>query len=495
MLEEYRREYADFNTRQMREYYLFLSGQKTGLELTQIYERYSDLFTREVIEQFQQLRQETPAHFETNYASINHLLVFATDQYMENTAKTLTEEISQYEAAAKIEWQGQEIPLQGAFVAIKAERNRAARQAIYKKRAALTEDANDLRAERLMKLHTAAQALGHKSYTTLYEELRNQDYEELSRQLQNFLEKTEAVYITRMDEALRRDLNLKIEDAERVDALYFANLIGFDRHFPADQLLRVYAETMQGLGIAIEKQENVEVDSAERPRKSPRAFCAPIRIPEEVKLVIRPVGGQSDYQAMLHEAGHAQHYGWAAADLRPEFKYTGDYALTETYAFLFNHLPFDSAWLTEMLDFRNHTDFVRSVMVSRLMAIRRYAAKFIYECELHSGNSLTNAAERYAELQTDATKFKTGESEFLFDLDDAFYSSSYLRAWAFEVALREYLKTKFDRYWWRSKRAGDFLKEIWHTGDRYNADEMAAQIGLGKIGFDLLIDEFNQKLK
>lgn len=495
MLEEYRREYADFNARHMREYYLFLSGQKSSLELKEIYERYSDLFTQEVIEQFHQLLGDVSAHFETDRASIQHLLNFATDQYMENAAKTLTEEISRYESSATIDWQGKEITLQSAHAVIKMERNREARRELYNKRARLIEGSNDLRAERLANLHTTAHTLGYECYTALYQQLRNQDYEGLTRQLEAFLEKTEAIYVMRLDEALRRDLNLKIEDAERVDALYFLNLSGFDSHFPADQLLRVYAETMQGLGIQIENQKNVEVDSTERPRKSPRAFCAPIQIPEEVKLVIRPVGGQSDYQAMLHEGGHAQHYGWAASDLRPEFKYTGDYALTETYAFLFNHLPLDGAWLTETLNFRDHTEFVRSVMVTRLMAIRRYAAKFIYERELHSRDSLANAASRYAELQTDATKFKTGESEFLADLDDAFYSSSYLRAWAFEVALRDYLKTKFDRCWWRSKRAGDFLKEIWYIGDRYNADEMAAQIGLGKISFDLLIDEFNQQLK
>ena len=495
MLEEYRREYADFNAKQMREYYLFLSGQKPALELTQIYERYSDLVTKEAIERFQQLLKETSPHFETERASINHLLSFATDHFIENSAKTLTEEVSQYESSAKIEWQSKEITFQGTLVAIKTEPNREARREIYKKRAALIEASNDLRAERLLKLHDAAHALGYESYTDLYRELRQHDYAALTRQLEAFLEKTEAVYVMRMDDALRRDLNLTIEDAERVDALYFLNLSGFDTHFPADNLLRVYTETMQGLGIAVEKQSNVQIDSEERPRKSPRAFCAPIQIPAEVKLVIRPVGGQSDYQAMLHEAGHAQHYGWASADLRPEFKYTGDYALTETYAFLFNHLPHDELWLAEMLNFRDNADFVRSVMVTRLMMIRRYAAKFIYERELHSRDNLNNAASRYAELQTYATKFQTGESEFLSDLDDAFYSSSYLRAWAFEVALREYLKTRFDRSWWKSKRAGDFLKEIWYTGDRYSADEMAAQIGFGKISFDLLIDEFNQKLK
>src|SRR4030095_10655938 len=232
-----------------------------------------------------------------------------------------------------------------------------------------------------------------------------------------------------------------------------------------------------------------------RPRKNPRAFCVPISIPEDIRLVIRPTGGQSDYQAFLHESGHAQHYAWASPDLQPEFKYTGDYALTETYAFLFNHLISDSNWLGAFAGIKNSNEFTRSVMLARLVTVRRYVAKLLYERQLHLDDDLAGAGELFAELQTNATSFKSDPSDFLSDLDDSFYSASYLRAWAFEVSLREYLKTRFGSQWWASRRTGDFLKEMWETGDRYSADEMAAQIGIGPIGFGPLIDEFNAALR
>ena len=134
-------------------------------------------------------------------------------------------------------------------------------------------------------------------------------------------------------------------------------------------------------------------------------------------------------------------------------------------------------------------------MLARLVTVRRYVAKLCYERRLHSASELTGQAQLYAELQTTATRFKTSAAEFLFDLDDSFYSAGYLRAWAFEVLLREYLKTRFGSRWWTSLRAGAFLKEIWETGDRYTADEMAAQLGVGAIDFDPLADEFNNVLK
>lgn len=495
MLDWYRREYADFNAACMREQYLFLSGQKPHLEIAPVYERYSDLFARDAIDRLQQRLADTPLHYETERAAFRRLLTFAVEQFLENNVKELTETISEHEVATVIKWRGHEMTFQDAAIAVAAERDRNTRRGLYEKRLAVIAAANDRRAARLAKLHENARALGHSSYTALFEDLHQLDYAQLAREAQVLLARTEAVYTTQLSDALQRDLDLDIEAAERADCAYFTHLKSYDARFPADKLLEVYRATMAGLGIGVESQTNIEIDSVARPRKTSRAFCMPVSVPDEIKLVIRPVGGQSDYQAMLHEAGHAQHYGWTAAALLPEFKYTGDYALTETYAFLFDHLISDSTWLAEFLGFTDNHSFLRAVALARLAVVRRYIAKLMYESHLHASEDLARAADLYAELQTSATKFKTSATEFLSDLDDGFYSASYVRAWALEVQLREHLRTRYGQRWWGSRRAGNFLKELWETGDRYTADEMAAQIGIGPITFDPLIDEFNQMLR
>ena len=99
MLDEYRREYTDFNTACLREQYLFHSGQKSGLEIAPIYDRYSDLFSLDSITRLKKNLEDTPAHFETERASLNRLLAFAVEQFLENSVKELTESISAYEPA------------------------------------------------------------------------------------------------------------------------------------------------------------------------------------------------------------------------------------------------------------------------------------------------------------------------------------------------------------------------------------------------------------
>src|ERR1043165_789068 len=106
MLEQSRRDYTEFNAAVLREHYLFGSGQKATLELAHIYERFGDLFAPDRIEKLKQQLDETPAHFESERASLRHLLNFAVEQFLEDAVKALTEEISAHEAAATIEFAG-----------------------------------------------------------------------------------------------------------------------------------------------------------------------------------------------------------------------------------------------------------------------------------------------------------------------------------------------------------------------------------------------------
>ncbi len=52
----------------------------------------------------------------------------------------------------------------------------------------------------------------------------------------------------------------------------------------------------------------------------------------------------------------------------------------------------------------------------------------------------------------------------LLDLDDAFYSARYLRAWQLEATLRGRLVERFDEDWFRNPRSGPFVLELLERG-------------------------------
>jgi hypothetical protein len=83
---------------------------------------------------------------------------------------------------------------------------------------------------------------------------------------------------------------------------------------------------------------------------------------------------------------------------------------------------------------------------------------------------------RYAERMEDALKIEVADVDFLADVDTGFYSSSYLRAWAFESLLRSFLREEFGRAWFTRREAGSLLRELWAEGQKPTADELLAEV-------------------
>jgi hypothetical protein len=191
-------------------------------------------------------------------------------------------------------------------------------------------------------------------------------------------------------------------------------------------------------------------------------------------LVIQPIGGYDDWQALFHEAGHTEHFAHTAADLPTEEKRLGDAAVTEGWAALFQQLVDEPAWLNRRLDVGGVAEIANAAATSSLYFLRRYCAKLLYEIEFFQAPDPAAMRPRYAELLTDALKLPANPESFLDDIDGSFYVTGYLRSWAFEAQLRDFLRSQFGSDWFARREAGDLLRELWSLGQRPTAEELLA---------------------
>jgi hypothetical protein len=136
----------------------------------------------------------------------------------------------------------------------------------------------------------------------------------------------------------------------RADALALFRAPEFDAYFPSGAMVATVRVQLDAMGVDPAAGGRVRYDVGERPGKRARAFCAPVRVPDEVHLVLRPQGGAGDWRTLLHEVGHALHFGHTRADLPFEFRWAGDASVTEGYAMLFDHLTHDAGWLMRQTD-------------------------------------------------------------------------------------------------------------------------------------------------
>lgn len=503
-ISDYRRDFASYCSAFELANYQYRAGFERELHLEPIYERYSDLFTRDAIDNLRSAYRETPAHRETERTSLRALTSVARIGYLEERARELTDEIARCESSAHVEWNGENLPVNNVPKVIAEESVASRRRELFARWMDARLACDDLRAARIESFHESAHSLGFDSYHALFTETTGTDYERLSATTNSFLERTEAAYTSALARAVARDLpGVGFDDLHHSDHYFFRRMSHLDRFFPAEDLMATYNDAMRSLGIRTEKQSNIHIDSEARPFKNPRAACFPITPPDDVRLLIAPIGGSYDYTALFHEAGHAQHFAWASRDLcrrHPEFIYATENATTEGYAFLLNNLLLDAGWLVEHRSGMNPNqarEVVRDLALLTCCDVRRRCGSLNYEIALHESSKVRSEqlAANYTSAVSQASLFRREAAMYLMDVDDGFYTAAYLRAWAFEASYREYLRTRYGRRWWASSRAGDELIDLWNTAARYTVEELARLIGFGEISFDLLADDLIALMK
>jgi hypothetical protein len=471
----YRTDAEEFVSSLDREYYQHFAGLKDEFDIEPIYERHSDLFSADNVKRLQE-------------EGTRHLLEFAVHGFIGRATKAEQAELARREAALEIELDGKPIPYRQAAVVQANEPDPERRAAIEDARLELAgRELDPLLREVLERSHALVAQLGWPSMRAMCEQLSGVDLGRLESQTAAFTVATEDRYEAAVSGPLERELGFGFERLRRSDLAYFFRARTLDDSFRKDKLLASYEETIAGLGL---DPPGIVLDVEQRPKKTPRAFCAPVRVPNEVYLVISPRGGPDDFEALLHEGGHAHHFGHMDANLPMDYRYLGDNSITESFAFLFQHLAADPAWLRRRLGVEDPAPIVEQVRAVKLVFLRRYAAKLAYELELHSAPpSLDPLREVYGRKLSDALHIDWPSASWLSDVDPFFYASAYIRAWALETHVRRLLRERFGELWFEEREAGEFLKTLWQPGQELRGDELLAELTGEELDFGALVED------
>jgi hypothetical protein len=182
-------------------------------------------------------------------------------------------------------------------------------------------------------------------------------------------------------------------------------------------------------------------------------------------------------ETLLHEAGHTEHFAHVTPDLSFERRFLGDNSFTEAFAFLFQYLAEEPAWLEEVLDV-DGAPLAGYAKAVKLIFLRRYSAKLGYERRLHAEDAdLTKMPDEYVRRLSAAVHVDWPRESWIADVDPFFYAACYIRAWATERTLRAHLVDQFGERWFTEPAAGDVLKRIWSKGQRALAEELLVEIG------------------
>jgi hypothetical protein len=483
-----------------REYHAAHAGLKATADLQPIYEKHREAYGDESYALARGLFQES-ADGSDERRSARMLLEWLIESRVGRELVTLEEREIAWESSAVIQLaDGSVEPYQRASITIANTRDAKQRNAIDDARAELVRrELAPLRQERLARERALVEATGiAPGYNSIFEALSGLSLPTLRAECEGFLRTTQAMWDDVLPAFLKRGLGIVPSDATRADALALMRVPEFDANFPADGMEPGVRRQVADMGASPDANGRVRYDTVERAGKRARAFCAAVRIPDEVYLVLRPHGGQNDWRTLLHELGHALHFANMDRTLPFEFRWLGDNSITEGFAMLFDHRMQDPGWLARYtrLGKSDAPRYLRAAGFEELQFIRRYCAKLIFEVQLYSGAvEWASLPDLYVETLSKATGFRYQSADAFVDVDPRFYSARYLRAWQLQALLAETLVERYNADWWRNPRAGPWIvEELFARGQRELAEEQAKRLS-GKVpGFAPLVRAIEQLL-
>jgi len=514
---DYRRDFAAYHSALARERFNHHAGLAPRPDTARLEDRHADLWTRESIDDLGRALDETPAQFATERAGLGALVGAARLRHVEARAGEVTEELGRCAAAARVEWGGGKVAAEDVPELLAAEADAARRVEMSRRWYDALRPCEDLRAARLEALREAARGLDLAGLGGLYESFTGVSLPKLSADAELFLSRTERPYMTQLSRWAARAIGAGgTRELEFADALYFARAAHLDSYFPAQGFGAVYSETLAGLGVRVESQQNLRLDAASRPSKAAWSACFALDPPADVRLVLGArAGGASFFRQTFGEAGRAQMFAWASretASRHPEFVRAPDAATEQGHAFLLAGLFRDAAWLGEHRGVRatEAQEVASFVALVELHDARRECAALAHALALDAAADPRSEqlAESYVGALTAVTGFRHDAATRLLDAPgfdapagrapDAaalFLPATALRARLFAATFVEHLRARHGRRWFASRAAGDELIDVWNTASRHSVEELARLVWGGDLSFELLADALSGALE
>jgi hypothetical protein len=460
-------------------------GEKEVSERAAIVARYAELFTRDQLDALRQAEEESSGGEErerlyrlrkTCEAGLISAELAAREDALENAI-----------LAARVEFKGEGLPLRTAQAQLAVLPEYADREELGRLASELSESFND---ERRVVLRAGeeleAEVTGSDDPIARTEEEKAISLRELEGALTEASAAAEGIYTRLRETWFERLLGPEREAIPSSSHVaYLRRLSPLESIYTRERAVPICMDTLKRLGFDLEAEPNIKLDLDDRPQKSPRACVIPADPPRIVHLITRAQGGLHDYQAFLHEAGHALHY----AGVDPSLPYTfrnisRDHALTEIYSYIVEAISRQPGWHKRYFDLSDvqAAENAEATVFMEALLFRRYVAKLQFELDFwgrFAEDGGTSAG--YSERLTEATGMHYREEGYLADMDAGFYSADYLRAWIRSAQLRAYLEREVGDGWWASEETGKRLRALFMEGTRPSSEEIA-----GRIGFEPL---------
>lgn len=452
-------------------------GLKDKLQSAAIYKKHSKLYSSLQIKKLNKLKSETakPEEKEILERAYFFLVGCAISQKLASEYDQLTT----FYSSAKVRFKSKQISYYEVIPLLSKEPVFTTREILDDLALSVVARGKQTELKLLRAEIKDIKTMGFEGYVDFAERAKGLNYAKFEVVVKEVLQNTNTLWKRSANDACKQVLGKPFGNLRSCHMAYMRSISAFDNYFPKEKIVSTFKRFAKDIGAA-DLLGSIKIDDSNRPKKNPRAVCYWIDPPHEVHLIIKPVGGETDYEAVLHEGGHALHAASVDASLPHAFRVLPrSNALTEAYAFILEDLVFEPAWLAKYLnvDAQTGAKINLQALFVNLMLLRKYLGKFLYEYEMFSSGDFSKAPDLYSKVLLNTTGFVHSSDRYLNDLDSSFYCADYLRAWIGAAQIKDYFKRKFGKEWFFNPKAGKFMRYLWRDGVKEDLEDVVTKLG------------------
>ena len=236
-----------------------------------------------------------------------------------------------------------------------------------------------------------------------------------------------------------------------------------NKYFENIKPLSVVSEVLTNLGFDLSK---IKVDGEDRPKKHPSAMCWGIQVPNDVRILYKPVSPFTDLTSLFHEFGHGIHDASANPNDPYWKRYLISMGVAETFSILIESLMDTPEFIKEKFGFDDNIirDITNRRHFMNLFFLTFYSANSITKLKFWKHNytmdetdiEYERMTEKYMGIRIPGKYWQLHHIMSEHDL----YAPSYLIAAVRVGELTHKLIEEFGVDWWNNKEAGEFIKEL-----------------------------------
>ncbi|MHA1972707.1 MAG: M3 family metallopeptidase [Candidatus Hodarchaeales archaeon] len=268
---------------------------------------------------------------------------------------------------------------------------------------------------------------------------------------------------------------LQKENFEYYDDFYVARGVIYsplNEYFQKKDPLKIIKKILTYWGME-ENLKKIAVDSEDREKKSPSAFCFGIQIPNDVRVVYKKVSPFTDFTSIFHEFGHALHGSSGRSEDPYWVRYLIPMSVAETFSIFLETLLENPLFLQQELELPEDvaTDICNRRHFMGLYFLVFYAANSLMKLEYwkrdytieQASNAWGNFTKRFF-WEMPSNYWLLHHITANYDL----YAPSYILA---SIRVREWINQMVDEFgesFWRDKEAGNVFKELAATRSNFD---------------------------